>query len=65
MKISDMINKLEALKEQHGDVDVLINAPDGMFEANKPTFCEVEEDDEYPKSWNMPKGFRFVQISVL
>lgn len=64
MKTSQLIKKLTALLEKHGDVEVMLNPTDGdgPYGTCGVSFEEVEDDDEYPEDYQMPKGFQFVEI---
>ena len=56
-----MIAKLQAIIDQHGELDVLIKTEhDSMMEA---TSIRVETSEgEYPDDWNMPVGLKFILI---
>jgi hypothetical protein len=64
MKVSQLITKLEKLKAEHGDLDVMITSKDGDPTAFVGVgIGEVEDDDDFPKDWNMPKGFKWIDIA--
>jgi hypothetical protein len=66
MKISELEAKLAGLREQHGDITVMVGTDDGVhgLEHCPIDYRLVTEEDEYPKDWEMPTGFEFVEISV-
>lgn len=63
MKLRDLIKRLEELDEVYGgDLEVLIEYPyEGTEEAPEPRVYTAGKN-EYPKDWNMPEGFTFVQF---
>ena len=63
MKISQMIQRLEELKSEHGDVEVMFRSDAGPFLSSRVEHC-VADKDEYPEDWNMPEGYEFVQIDT-
>jgi len=64
MKIFEFAQKLKAMYDQHGDIDVLFAGPNNDQEPY--TVNEVElvvvEDGDYPEEYNMPEGFTFLQL---
>jgi len=64
MNITQLIRKLEALKAKHGNLEVLMtqmnDEPCSVMNVN---FTEVEEDDQFPKTYGMPKGFQYIDLS--
>ena len=65
MKINQMIKKLEALKNKHGNVEVLFAGPNcdqEPYGVNNIEFNQVTEDDGYPEDYNLPVGLKFVMI---
>lgn len=54
MNISDVIDQLEALKDEHGDLEVFINTGDGPS-VPRGISVETDDDDRYPADWNMPE----------
>ena len=64
MKISKLIERLQKLKDDHGDLEVLLQGyDDSICSITSASFEEVESNNQYPKDWKMPKGFKFVNIS--
>lgn len=64
MKINKVIAQLNAIKKQHGNIEVMFQSPNsdnGPFAVEKIELEEVEED-EYPEDFNMPAGFKFVSL---
>lgn len=63
MKINALIKKLEQLQAMHGNLDVMYQDGDGdsMWPVEHLAFHETEED-EFPEAWNMPKGYKFIQV---
>lgn len=64
MLLSQLLEKLSNFLCEHGDITVMIeddsiNLPAEVWYAK---VCEVKSDDEYPKDFNMPAGFKFVKI---
>ena len=65
MKILELATKLKAIYDEQGDIDVLFTDPNsnqGPFEVGNTEF-RVAEEDEYPKSYNMPEGYKFVELT--
>jgi len=65
MKISEVITKLQNIQDTDGDVEVMLESwsgPEGPFLANYVIAREVEDDDDYPEDWDMPKGFKYAEI---
>ena len=63
MKISEMIDRLEKIKAEHSDIDVMFNDTDshGPYSASSVRVAVAEKDD-FPEDWDMPEGFTFVDI---
>ena len=62
MKISEVIQRLQAIQEQHGDLPVMFEALDsGVWELFWMR-REVAEQGDYPNDWEMPAGFEFVKL---
>lgn len=64
MKISQLMERLAKLQKIHGDIDVMFSDSEGesVWSAESAEVEVVEDDNQYPKDWNMPKGFRYVEI---
>ena len=62
MKISETIKKLEDLKNEHGDIDVMTFEGDSVFLIEHINVFEVEDDGDFPADWEMPAGFKFVNV---
>lgn len=60
MKISEVITKLQEIVKKEGDLDILMTDEYPLFYID----CE-ESDGEYPESYNMPKGYRFVRMNSI
>ena len=66
MTILELANQLKAIYDKHGDIDVLFTDPnsrDGPFAVCEVNPIEVEDDDDFPEDFNMPKGFKFVELA--
>lgn len=65
MKILELANKLKAIYDKHGDIDVMFTDPneDETFAVELVRFIEVEDDDQYPEEYEMPAGFKFVELT--
>lgn len=64
MKISKLIKQLEQIKAQHGDIHVMFQDPNsdgGPFGVGAVSYAEAE-DGEFPKSFKMPGGFKYVML---
>jgi len=63
MKILQLANKLKAIYDEHGDIEVMFQDPnhEGPY-----LVClarvQVAEEGEYPEDYKMPAGFTFVMI---
>ena len=65
MNITEAIAKLEAIRDEHGDLDIIITqSDDNVYSLDLIDIEEVETDDMYPEDYNMPKGFTFVNLQV-
>ncbi len=63
MKISEMIDRLEKIKAENGDIDVMFNDPESQGPYSTTSVrVSVAEKDDYPDDWDMPEGFTFVDI---
>ena len=65
MKISDVEAKLAELREEHGDIEVLITHGEGTYGMDCCIITHEVSEGQYPDDWQMPKGFEFVEIMVL
>jgi hypothetical protein len=63
MQLSQLIQELQAIQAEHGDLPVL--KEDGrygdIFEL-EDVQRRVATEDEYPADWDMPAGFEFVLL---
>jgi hypothetical protein len=65
MKILELANQLKAIYDTHGDIEVMFTNPND----NNDTFSiggttvRVAQQGEFPKEWDMPAGFKFVELS--
>ena len=65
MKITQIVEKLERIRKEKGDIQVMFDDPNshyGPFAANTLSVC-VAMEDEYPDDFDMPEGFTFVEIN--
>ena len=65
MKIFELAEKLKAIYDEHGDVEVLFSGPNhdqNPYEVGRVGIVVVEDEDEYPEDYNMPVGFKFVNL---
>jgi len=62
MTISDLIKQLKKIQKAEGDIDVLMQGHNDCQHAITFARFRVAEAEEYPKSWNMPEGFKFVSL---
>ncbi len=65
MKIFELAEQLKAIYDEQGNIEVFFRDPNsnqGPFEVGCVAKCEAEED-EFPESFNMPKGFKFVELT--
>ena len=61
MTILELANKLKAIYDKNGDVDVMFIDDDGdPTQVDSVDVEVVTDDDDYPESYDMPKGFKFV-----
>jgi hypothetical protein len=65
MKILELANKLKAIYDQHGDIEVMFTNPneDETFAVELAEFKKVQDDGEFPEEYDMPKGFKFVDLT--
>ena len=65
MNITKVIAKLEAIRDEHGELDVLVTDDQGrVVEADSFEYELVDSDDLYPDDYNMPSGTEFVNIQL-
>jgi hypothetical protein len=63
MLISHLISRLNKLRDEHGDLDVMFQSDNGdAWEVALARHHKVAED-EYPQEWNMPTGYEFIKLS--
>jgi hypothetical protein len=65
MTILELANHLKAIYDLHGDIEVFFTDPNsnqGPFAVGSTDF-RVAEEDEFPKSYNMPEGYAFVELT--
>lgn len=66
MTILELANQLKAIYDKHGDISVMFAGPNedqGLYSVERLCFNEAEED-EFEPDWNMPAGFKFVQLGT-
>lgn len=59
MNLSELISKAQALLAEHGDLETLSEDNYSITSLE----MEVAEKGQYPKSYEMPKGFKFIRIT--
>ncbi len=62
MQVSELIERLQTLKEQHGDLEVMFQNDDAVTWEIMVATTQLAREDEFPKEWNMPKGFKFIKL---
>ena len=65
MKIFELAAKLKVIYDKHGDIEVMFAAPNNdtdPYVVGKIMVETVEDDEDYPEEYAMPKGFKFVSI---
>jgi len=64
MKIDELINELQVLREKKGNVEVMFEHPyeNSLFSVDLAKFCIVKTDDRYRKIFKMRKGYKFVRL---
>lgn len=65
MTIFELATKLKAIYDEHGDIEVFFAGPNMD---NEPycvgrTEVRVAEEDDYPEDFNMPAGYKFVELN--
>jgi len=66
MNISDLIKLLEAVKDECGDLPVMYvdpNSNGGPFGVERVS-VETAEHGQFPKSYKMPAGFKWVELNA-
>lgn len=54
MRVTDLIEQLEAFRKEHGDdLEVLVTM-DGNGPADIDTLTEGDNPEDFPEDWNMP-----------
>lgn len=62
MHIRNLIELLERLEEEHGNIEVLLDVEDrGPCEITSARHNVAQEGD-YPEDYNMPAGFEFIGL---
>jgi hypothetical protein len=59
MKVLELATELKKIYDLHGDIDVMLTADGDTFAISSVRFKQAE-DGEFPKDWNMPEGFKFI-----
>ena len=62
MKVSQLIARLGALQEQHGDLEVMFQNDDAVTWVIIVATTHLAREDEFPKDWNMPAGIKFIKL---
>lgn len=65
MKILEIATRLKALYDEHGDIEVMFAGPNNdqdPYGVDRVVFEEVQDDDDYPEDYDMPKGYKFVRL---
>jgi len=64
MKIFELAERLKAIYDVHGDIDVHFSGPnmDNEPYSVERTKLTVAEDGAYPDDYNMPAGYKFVSL---
>ena len=62
MTINELIANLEAIRNEHGDIEVLHYADMDQIVGIDYANVRIAEDGEFPDDWNMPEGFTFVEL---
>lgn len=63
MRVSQLIKQLQTLKEQHGDLTVMVGNDEGDMWDCVIAAHHVTEAGEFPANWNMPQGFEFIKLT--
>ena len=63
MRVSQLIQQLQTLQEQHGDLPVMVGNDEGSVWDCALASYHVTEEDEFPADWNMPEGFEFIKLT--
>lgn len=61
MTLTKLIEKLQEIQHEHGDLEVHDTAHFLVETVN----VRVAEADQFPEDWSMPEGYTFVQIGEL
>ena len=65
MKIFELVTKLKAIYDEQGDIEVMFSGPNNdqdPYLVCRAEFEEVQDDEEYPEDFDMPKGYKFVSL---
>jgi hypothetical protein len=63
MLISDLIYRLNKLRDEHGELEVMFQSDNGdAWEVALARHHKVKEN-EYPEEWLMPTGYEFIKLS--
>jgi len=64
MKLHELISKLNEIAADQGDLDVLVNIDYQTQQTPCNPTVQIAEENQYPADWNMPEGFKFVELFV-
>ena len=64
MNINKLIKMLEELRDEHGQLEVLISTDEFVTDLHWAEYS-IAEKDEYPKEWKMPEGFEFIKLEAI
>jgi hypothetical protein len=64
VKISEAESRLAELREEHGDLDLLITYGEGTYSVTKHDLTHEVSEGQYPEDWEMPEGFEFIDLMV-
>ena len=64
MTILELATRLKAIYDQHGDLEVMCLTDGDAYEVGGAGVEEVLDHEDYPQSYNMPRGFKFVNIEI-
>ena len=63
MKIDQLISKLEAIRAEQGNIEVMFEDREGQMLSVNVAKAYTAGADEFDEDWCMPEGFTFVHLT--
>ena len=63
MTIDQLISKLEAIRAEQGNIEVMFEDREGLMLSVNVAKAYTAGEDEFPEDWDMPAGFTFAHLT--